>query len=31
MNEMEIARLQAEKTLREHMGNVVSALEALTN
>lgn len=31
MNEMEISRTQAEKTLRESRGNVVLALEALTN
>uniref|UniRef100_A0A336L6I1 CSON005697 protein n=1 Tax=Culicoides sonorensis TaxID=179676 RepID=A0A336L6I1_CULSO len=31
MHEMEISRYQAEKTLREHQGNVVNALVALTN
>ena len=29
MNEMEISRTLAEKTLREHRGNVVAALETL--
>ncbi|XP_063705786.1 huntingtin-interacting protein K [Culicoides brevitarsis] len=29
MHEMEISRYQAEKTLREHSGNVVNALVAL--
>ncbi|XP_018428289.1 PREDICTED: huntingtin-interacting protein K [Nanorana parkeri] len=31
MNEMEILRSAAERSLREHMGNVVEALIALTN
>ncbi|MEE6503400.1 hypothetical protein FKM82_004814, partial [Ascaphus truei] len=31
MNEMEIPRTAAERSLREHMGNVVDALIALTN
>ncbi|XP_032809076.1 huntingtin-interacting protein K [Petromyzon marinus] len=31
MNEMEIGRTAAERSLREHMGNVVEALVALTN
>ncbi|XP_056428023.1 huntingtin-interacting protein K [Hyla sarda] len=31
MNEMEIPRSSAERSLREHMGNVVEALIALTN
>lgn len=31
MNEMEISRITAETTLREHRGNIVAALEALTN
>ncbi|PIO22850.1 hypothetical protein AB205_0159760 [Aquarana catesbeiana] len=31
MNEMEIPRSAAERSLREHMGNVVEALIALTN
>lgn len=30
-NEILISRQQAEKVLREHRGDVVSALEALTN
>lgn len=31
MSEMEISRVTAERSLREHMGNVVEALVALTN
>uniref|UniRef100_G1NDM9 Nascent polypeptide-associated complex subunit alpha-like UBA domain-containing protein n=1 Tax=Meleagris gallopavo TaxID=9103 RepID=G1NDM9_MELGA len=31
MNEMEISRAAAERSLREHMGNVVEALITLTN
>lgn len=31
MTEMEISRAAAERSLREHMGNVVEALIALTN
>ena len=31
VHEMEIARNQAERKLREHKGNVVEALIALTN
>lgn len=31
INEMQISRTNAEKTLREHRGDVVAALEALTN
>lgn len=31
MAEMEIPRIVAERSLREHMGNVVEALIALTN
>lgn len=31
MGEMEIPRAVAERSLREHMGNVVEALIALTN
>lgn len=31
MSEMEISRAVAERSLREHMGNVVEALVALTN
>uniref|UniRef100_A0A9J8BX60 Nascent polypeptide-associated complex subunit alpha-like UBA domain-containing protein n=1 Tax=Cyprinus carpio carpio TaxID=630221 RepID=A0A9J8BX60_CYPCA len=31
MGEMEISRAVAERSLREHMGNVVEALIALTN
>uniref|UniRef100_A0A3Q0SAQ2 Huntingtin interacting protein K n=1 Tax=Amphilophus citrinellus TaxID=61819 RepID=A0A3Q0SAQ2_AMPCI len=31
MSEMEISRAMAERSLREHMGNVVEALVALTN
>ncbi|XP_061594432.1 huntingtin-interacting protein K [Cololabis saira] len=31
MSEMEISRMVAERSLREHMGNVVEALVALTN
>ena len=31
MTEMEISRAAAERSLREHMGNVVEALVALTN
>lgn len=31
MSEMEISRSVAERSLREHMGNVVEALVALTN
>ncbi|XP_055065350.1 huntingtin-interacting protein K [Misgurnus anguillicaudatus] len=31
MGEMEISRALAERSLREHMGNVVEALVALTN
>uniref|UniRef100_A0A286XQ87 Huntingtin interacting protein K n=2 Tax=Cavia porcellus TaxID=10141 RepID=A0A286XQ87_CAVPO len=31
MSEMEISRAAAERSLREHMGNVVEALIALTN
>lgn len=31
MNEMEISRAAAERSLREHMGNVVDALITLTN
>lgn len=31
MSEMEISRTVAERSLREHMGNVVEALVALTN
>lgn len=31
MSEMEISRAAAERSLREHMGNVVDALIALTN
>lgn len=31
MTEMEISRAAAERSLREHMGNVVEALITLTN
>lgn len=31
MSEMEISRAVAERSLREHMGNVVEALVTLTN
>uniref|UniRef100_A0A8C6TK64 Huntingtin interacting protein K n=1 Tax=Neogobius melanostomus TaxID=47308 RepID=A0A8C6TK64_9GOBI len=31
MQELEISRLVAERSLREHLGNVVEALVALTN
>ncbi|XP_037103806.1 huntingtin-interacting protein K [Syngnathus acus] len=31
MSEMEISRVSAERSLREHMGNVVEALVALTS
>ncbi len=31
VKEMEIPRIKAERTLREHQGNVVNALAALTN
>lgn len=31
MSEMEISRAVAERSLREHLGNVVEALVALTN
>lgn len=31
LNELEISKTKAERTLREHQGNVVEALAALTN